>query len=147
MPADMFPALLDQKTTVHSKDKKEITTEKKNNENQKELLDEIDLAGLEEWSEDEQKEAKELMTEYRSIFTMSSMDLGKISFVKHSIRLTDNTSFKECYQQIPPCLYEEVREHLKEMLEIGVIWPSHSPWQTQLYLYVRKIVSSNFALI
>ena len=25
-------------------------------------------------------------------------------------------------------MYEEVRVHLKEMLEIGAIWLSHSPW-------------------
>ena len=47
------------------------------------------------------------------------MDLGKTSLVKDSVRLTDNTPFK----QNPPSVYEEVRKHLKGMLEIGVIWP------------------------
>ena len=67
----------------------------KENESQKELLDEIDLARLEEWSGYEQEEAQELLTEYTSIFAMSDMDLGKISIVKHSISLTDNNLFKE----------------------------------------------------
>ena len=62
------------------------------------------------------KEAWELITEYASIFAMIDMDLGKTSLVKHSIRLTDNTPFKEHYQQIPPSIYEKVWEHLKEML-------------------------------
>ena len=57
---------------------------------------------------------------------MNDMDLDKTSLVKHSIRLTDNTPFKECYWQIPPSMYEKIREHLKEMLEIGAIQPSHS---------------------
>ena len=35
------------------------------------------------------------MTDYANIFAMSNMDLGKTSLVKHSIRLTDDTSFKE----------------------------------------------------
>ena len=52
---------------------------------------------------------------------MSKMDLGKTSIVKHSIGLTVNNPFKEHCWQIPQSMYEEVREHLKEMLEIGAI--------------------------
>ena len=69
---------------------------------------------------------------------MSNMDLGKTSLVKHSIGLTDNTPFKECYWQILPSMYEEVREHLKEMLEIGPIWPLHSPGASLVVLVHRK---------
>ena len=35
-------------------------------------------------------------------------------------------------------MYEEVREHLKEMLEIGVIWPSHSPWTSLVVLVCKE---------
>ena len=55
------------------------------------------------------------------------MDLGKTSLVKHSIKLTDDIPFKEHYWWIPQSMYEEVWECLKEMLEIGLILPSHSP--------------------
>ena len=75
--------------------KKESTIKKRKNESQEELLDEIDLAELEEWNGDEQKEAWKLITEYEGIFAMSDMDFGKTSLVQHSIRLTDNTLFKE----------------------------------------------------
>ena len=51
---------------------------------------------------------------------MTDMDLGRTSLVKHSIKLMDNTQFKEQYLYIPPRMYKEVREHLK-MLEIGAI--------------------------
>ena len=64
---------------------------------------------------------------------MSNMDLGKTSLVKHSIKPTDNTQFKERYQQIQPSMYDEVREHLREMFKIGAIWPSHSPWASPVY--------------
>ena len=39
-----------------------------------------------EWSENEQKEAWHLITEYTRIFAMSNMVLEKTSLVKHSIR-------------------------------------------------------------
>ena len=74
------------------------------------------------------------MTEYASIFTMSDMDLGKTSLAEHSIRLTDNTPFKECYQQI----HEVVREHLKDVLEIGAIQPLCSPWASPVVLVHKK---------
>ena len=43
--------------------------------------------------------------------------------VKHSINLTDPTPFKECYRCIPPGMYEEVKAHIQEMLDIGAIHP------------------------
>ena len=69
---------------------------------------------------------------------MSDKDLGKTSLVKHSIRLTDNSSFKKCYWQILPSMYVEVREHLKDMLEIGAIWPLHSPWPSPVVMICKK---------
>ena len=66
------------------------------------------------------------------------MDLGKTSLVKDSIRLPDNTLFKEHYWQIPPSMYEEFREHLKEILEIGATWPSHRLWASPVILVCKK---------
>ena len=69
---------------------------------------------------------------------MSNMDLGKISLNIHSIRLKDNTPFKEHYWVIPPSMYEEVREHLKQKLEIGAVQPCHCPWACPVILVCRK---------
>ena len=69
---------------------------------------------------------------------MSNMDLGRTSLVKHSIRLTDNTPFKEPYWKIPPSVYEQVGKHLKEKLEIGAIWSSHSPQASPVILICKK---------
>ena len=94
--ANIIPALLAPKPTGHGVGEKEATVEKRKTESQKEL-DKIDLTGLGEWSQNEQKEAWELITEYTGIFAMSDMDLGKTSLVKHNIRLTDNTPFQKHY--------------------------------------------------
>ena len=58
MPANMIPALLDQMPTGHGGISRKALQNRKN-ESQKELLDEIDLAGLEEWNGDEQKKRLE----------------------------------------------------------------------------------------
>ena len=41
--------------------------------------------------------------------------------VKHVSRLDNPQPFCERYRRIPPHQYKEVKNHLKEMLEIGVI--------------------------
>ena len=88
--------MLVQKTAELKGSKRETTMKK--NKGQTEVLDNINLSGLEEWSGAEQEDAWELITEYASIFAMSDMDLGRTSLVKHSIKLTDNALFKERYQ-------------------------------------------------
>ena len=56
-----------------------------------------------------------------AFFSQNDLDLGKTSIVKHSIKLTDLTPFKECYRCILPGMYDEVKNHIKEMLDVGSI--------------------------
>ena len=49
------------------------------------------------------------------------MDLGKNSIVKHSMKFTDKTPFKEHYRCIPPRMYAKVKNHIKESLDVGAI--------------------------
>ena len=48
------------------------------------------------------------------------------------------TPFKEWYRRIPPYQYEEVKKHLQEMLEIGAIRRSISPWASPVVLVQKK---------
>ena len=45
------------------------------------------LEGIKNWSPEEQKEVKDLINEYGSLFALKDMDLGKTDKVKHSIKL------------------------------------------------------------
>ena len=58
--------------------------------------------------------------------------------------LSGYTPFKERYRQIPPHQYEEVKKHLKEMLEIGAIRRSNSPWASAVVLVRKKDGSLRF---
>ena len=71
------------------------------------------------------------------MFSTGPTDLGYTRLVEHEINLTDDTPYRDPYRRIPPSMFDEVREHLREMLEIGVIRESSSPYSSNLVL-VRK---------
>ena len=55
-------------------------------------------------------------------------------------------SFKECYWHIPPHMYDDVRAHIQEMLDIGVIQKLHSPWASAVVLVWKKDTSLRFCI-
>ncbi len=66
--------------------------------------------------------------------------------MEHGITLSDDTPFKDAYRRIPPGMYEEVREHLKEMIAAGAIRPSESPYSSNVVLVRKKDGSLRFCL-
>ena len=66
------------------------------------------------------------------------MDLGKTFIVKHSLKLTDSTPFKECYRCIPPGMNDKVKTHIQEMLDVGAISPSNCPWVSAVVLVQKR---------
>ena len=97
-------------------------------------------------SVDEIAELRQILLRQRTAFSLGSLDLGCTSVVKHQINLSDNLPFKERARRIPPALFEEVREHLKEMLACGVIRESSSPWASNVVLVRKKDGSLRFCL-
>ena len=87
------------------------------------LLEKLDLSGLESWPEDQVRKARSLLKEYHDIFSLEKCDMGHTNTTKHKIVLKDldTPPFKECFQRIPPPQLDELREHLKLMLDAGVI--------------------------
>ena len=53
-------------------------------------------------------------------------------------KITDPQPFKERYQRIPPHLYEEMKNYLQEMVEVGTIRGSFSPWASAVVLVRKK---------
>ena len=102
------------------------------------LFESLNLNGIESWNEQQQQSVRNLLTEYQHLFAMNLSELGKTSLVQHDIKLDDSTPFKEHYWRIPPHQYEEVKKHLQEMIEIGAICKSTSPWVSPIILVCKK---------
>ena len=112
------------------------------------LLDKLDLSGLEAWPAEEAEKAHGLLHEYHNICSLEKHDMGHTKVTKHKIILKDPDTppFKECFRRIPPPQLDEVREHLKLMLDAGVVLPSNSPWCNAVVLVRKKDGSLQFCI-
>ena len=57
--------------------------------NLKDILQKLNLSGMEEWEPPLQQAAQDLICEFTCIFSQDDLDLGKTSTVKHSIKVND----------------------------------------------------------
>ena len=83
---------------------------------------------------------------YHHIFAVEDLELGRTDLVRHEIKLTNYMPFKEWYRRIPPHQYEEVHKHLDEMLRMGAIRRSNSPWASAVVLVRKKDGALRFCI-
>ena len=106
------------------------------------------MSGLESWDAKVAKQARSLLAEYHDLFSLEKNEIGRTKAAEHVIELKDPdaTLFKERFRRIPPPQVNEVREHLKLMLDAGAIRPSNSPWCNAMVLVRKKDGSLRFCI-
>ncbi|XP_048250935.1 uncharacterized protein LOC125378965 [Haliotis rufescens] len=95
---------------------------------------------------DERTQLRSLLNEFDDVFSKSDMDMGHTDLVTHRIELTDETPFKERHRRIPPSMYQEVKDHIKQMLDAKVIRPSASPYASPVVLVRKHDLSLRFCI-
>ena len=112
------------------------------------LLEKLDLMGLEAWPPEQAEKAHSLLKEYHDIFSLEKHDTGHTKAAKHKIVLKDPDTppFRKRFHRIPPPQLDEVRAHLKMMLDAGVIRPSNIPWCNAVVLVRKKDGSLRFCI-
>ena len=93
---------------------------------------------LKHMNDSEKEQVITLLESFRDIFSSGETDIGHTPLIKHQIKLKDDETFKERHRRIPPHLYEEVREHIRDMLDANVIRPSTSPYASPIVLVRKK---------
>ena len=101
------------------------------------LLDKIDLSEA-IITEDEKSKLLEFLSEWKDVFAIGDLDVGLTSAVKHQIILNNTTPFKQRHRRIPPGVYTEVKQHLKQLLDSNIIRKSKSPWTSNIVLVRKK---------
>ena len=94
--------------------------------------------GLESWTEENKEKALNLLAEYHDIFALEDGEMGCTKAAEHKIEVTDPRPFKERLRNIPSGLFNEVKEHLDHMLDVGAIKPSKSAWSNAVVLVHKK---------
>ena len=89
-------------------------------------------------TEAQKEDVQRTLVKWKDVFTFSPTELGKAKDIKHRIVLKDNQPFKDRTRRIPPGMYDEVKQHLKDMLACGAIRPSQSPWSSNVVLVRKK---------
>ena len=97
-------------------------------------------------SPEERVNVVQVLKKWQNVFSKGPTDLGCTNLVEHEIKMKDETPFKEAYRRIPPSLIQEVREHLKEMLEIGAIRNSRSPFSSNVVIFRKKDGTIRFCI-
>ena len=110
------------------------------------LFDELDLSGLALWAPELVDKPHQLLTKYHDIFSLDLAELGCTHSTEHTIEVTDDTPLKEHFRQIPPPMVDELRNHLKEMLESSAIRPSQSAWCNAVMLVRKKDSGLHFCI-
>ena len=82
-------------------------------------------------------QVNEFLVEHLDDFSRHDLDLGHTTLHKHRMNMMDPTPWRDKPRRIPPNMYDEVKQHLKQMIDLGVIRPSNSPYSSNVVL-VRK---------
>ena len=105
---------------------------------QAKLFKELDLSGLSSWPPELAEASCWILAKYHNVFSLEPAELGWTYSTRHTIKVTDDTPFKEQFRHIPLPLVEEVWNHLRQMLESGAIQPSQSTWCNAIVLVRKK---------
>ena len=104
-----------------------------------EVLQKIDLGYLASNASDEDvKKVNDMLFRWKHVFSKDSSDLGKTDVLRHRIDLIDDTPVKEKARRVPPTMIEELRQHINQLLDMGVIEESSSPYSSPIVIVRKK---------
>ena len=81
---------------------------------------------------------QDFLIQHEDVFALDSSELGSTDIVTHSIDTGDQPPIRQPVRQTPFALRSKVDEMVKEMMEQGVVQPSHSPWVSPIVLVKKK---------
>uniref|UniRef100_A0A3Q3K843 Gypsy retrotransposon integrase-like protein 1 n=1 Tax=Monopterus albus TaxID=43700 RepID=A0A3Q3K843_MONAL len=87
-----------------------------------------------EWKE----RISDMLNSMLDVFSQDALDFGHTTKVKHRIRLSDETPFKQRPHPIHPHDMEAVRRHLQDLLDSGIIRESESPFASPIVVVRKK---------
>ena len=136
--AEPSPELLQELNKDEEEPTKKLTVEERQELLMQVLQEKGGLDMLENWEKPYADQARQLLMEFHNVFSLEKNEMGCTDTTEHVIKLTKSEPFKERFWRIAPLLMDEVCQHLQEMLDGGVIWPSTFPWCNAVVLVWKE---------
>lgn len=96
------------------------------------LVDKLNL------SEDEGETVVSLLEANKDVFCMHPNQLGTCKLGSLSIDTGDSQPIKSSYYKLPYAKQEQLKQHINNWRELGIIRPSNSPWASPMHLVPKK---------
>ena len=90
------------------------------------------------FSGEEKLKIKRLFDKHRDVFIKDETDIGYTTTMKHKIKLSDDIPIAQPYRRIPPNQYQEVKEHIQDLLNKKIIKESVSPYAAPIVVVRKK---------
>jgi predicted aspartyl protease len=94
----------------------------------------------------QRKDLRTLLGDYEDVFSRSEFDLGSTDVVTHSIDTGLNRPVKQQVRRHPFTYDEAIREQTSQMIEQGIVEPSHGEWRSNVVLVKKKDGSLRFCI-
>ena len=98
-------------------------------------LDKVDFTQL---NESQKLVAKRMFIEERDVFAKDDNDIGSEPELKMEINTHDNVPVQKTYNSIPRPLYEEVKNHIQDLINRGYVVRSKSSWSSPVVIVRKK---------
>ena len=89
-------------------------------------------------SENQKDQIRTLFCKYNDVFSKDDSDVGYTTTVKHRIRTAEDVPISQPYRRIPPTQYEEVKNHIRKLVENKIVRESTSPYASPIVLVRKK---------
>ena len=87
---------------------------------------------------EDQDTLRQLLLDRHQVFALTDEELGETDLVEHRIEITDHKPIKVFPRSLPYALRAELEAELDQLLSIGCIEPSCSPYASGLVLVQKK---------
>ena len=98
---------------------------------------EVDLSEF-RGSKEQLEKVHVLLNKHRDIFTEDNLDLGDTLTVTHRFVTKTEEPIAQTFRRIPPNQFEEVKRHIEDLLQVGIIQESYSPYAAPMVLARKK---------
>jgi len=99
-----------------------------------------------EFTEEQRRQARELLQENEAIFSKGEYDIGRTPLVEYRIDTVEHRPIRQPLRRHPFKHLETIDKQVTEMEEHGIIEPTASPWASNVVLVRKKDGSLRFCI-